>query len=131
MRFPDVGTRDMVRSSAFNLADKNAGIRLEIPDTLRPSLRALESLAYNLRKANPEMKRNVKFDDEFMDLVMDVKLNENATWRKIRPGRALAVKIARRDSVEENEMTADELQSSMQGSGGPATGVNAFPQGSS
>ena len=97
----------------FNLAGKNAGIRLEIPDTLRPSLRALESLAFNLRKANPEMKRNVKFDDEVMDLVMDVKLNEHATWKKIWPGRALAVKITRRDSVEDNEMTVDDLQLSL------------------
>ena len=54
--FPNVSMRDAARSAAFNLAGKKAGIRLEIPDTLRPSLRALESLAYNLKKSNPEMK---------------------------------------------------------------------------
>ena len=77
IRFPDVATRDTVRSAAFHLAGKQAGIRLEIPDMLRPSLRALENAAFNLKKTNPGMKCNVKFDDAVLDLVMDVKLHED------------------------------------------------------
>ena len=40
--FPDVDLRDAVRAAAYNLAGaSNAGIRLEIPEFLRQSLRAL------------------------------------------------------------------------------------------
>ena len=53
VRFPDVAMRDAVRSAAFNLAGRRAGIRLEIPDTLRPSLKALESAAYQLKQVHP------------------------------------------------------------------------------
>ena len=50
VRFPDVGTRDVVRSLAFSLAGHNAGMRLEIPNSLRSNLRALESVSFNLKK---------------------------------------------------------------------------------
>ena len=136
VRFPDVATRDAVRSAAFHLAGKQAGIRLEIPDMLRPSLRALENAAFNLKKTNPGMKRNVKFDDAVLDLVMDVKLHDNAPWRKIRPAQALAAKMpAPQLGVDTEEMGADELQScyaaasASSSSGNPATGANATPQG--
>ena len=135
VRFPDVATRDAVRSAAFHLAGKNAGLRLEIPDTLRPSLRALESVAYNLKRTNPGMRRNVKFDDEKLDVVMDVRLNDSGTWKKIRPGQAMAARVISgppRDGEE--EITADELQNCMSGastsSSGSATGANAAPLGS-
>ena len=90
--FLDVDTRDAVRSEASNLAGQSeAGIRLEIPDYLRPSLRSLESVSYHMKKAHPGMKRNVRFDDEALDLVLDVKLGENHPWKRIRPSQAQAV----------------------------------------
>ena len=136
VRFPDVAMRDAVRSAAFNLAGKKAGIRLEIPDALRPSLKALESTAYHLKQSNPGMKRNVKFDDEVQNLVMDVKLDEDGTWRKIRPAQAQAARAVSGADNGGEEMGLDELQTFMSfgGSGsstqGPATGANACPQGS-
>ena len=106
-----------VRSAAFNLAGKKAGIRLEFPDTFRPSLRALELVAYNLKKSNPSMKWNVKFDDKKLDLVMDIKLSESSTWKKIRPGQAMAAReLGGPPDDGEEEMAAHELQSFM---GGP------------
>ena len=75
IKFPDVETRDAVRSAAPKLAGrKDLGMRLEIPESLRPSLRALESVSYLMKKNNPALKRNVKFDDETLDLVMDLSL---------------------------------------------------------
>ena len=134
VRFPDVSTRDMIRSAAFNLAGRRAGIRLEIPDKLRPSLRALESVAFNLKKTNPGMKRNIKFDDEVLDLVMDVKMQDHGEWKKIRPGQAMKARTVRRESEDAaEEMSADELGAFMSASAsgsGPATGANAQPQGS-
>ena len=76
--FPDIETRDLVRSAARNLAGKPShGMRLEIPEHLRPSLRNLESVSYDLKKRNPNLKRNKKFDDAVMDLVLDIKLNDS------------------------------------------------------
>ena len=137
MRFPDATTRDAVRSAAFNLAGSNAGMRLEIPDNLRASLRALESVSYKWKKRHPGLKRNVKFDDEVMDLVLDIKIDDNATWRKIRPEQAMAVKLSLPSQDDEAEMDSNELHSMMAGNGttpGPsssATGANATPQGGS
>ena len=81
------------------------------------------------------MKRNIKFDDELMDLVLDVKLNEHATWKKIRSEQAAAARAAAPSSEPDTEMAAHELESALLGStSGPppfATGANATPQGNS
>ena len=54
--FADVETRDTMRSAARNLAGKpTMGMRLEIPEHLRPSLRNLEGVSYDLKKKNPQM----------------------------------------------------------------------------
>ena len=93
--FPDVETRDTVRAAAAGLAGHMySGMRFEIPEHLRPSLRALEKVSFDLRKKNPGMRRNIKFDDAVMDLVLDVKLEEAAPWQKIRPEQARAVRRA-------------------------------------
>ena len=80
------------------------------------------------------MKRNVKFDDEVQDLVMDIKLDDDSTWRKIRPAQAQAARVTSGAADEGEEMRADELQTFMSSgrssSRGPATGANACPQGS-
>ena len=134
--FPDVDTRDTVRRSASNLAGhRDKGVRLEIPEFLRPSLRALESLSYMLKQSNPSLKRNVKFDDEVLDLVMDVRINEAAPWRKIRPAQALEAKKGRADPSREEstELAPAEIQAFMSStasaSATPATGANASGMG--
>ena len=108
--FPDVETRDAVRASAPNLAGKKMGMRLEIPEYLRPSLRALESMSYLMKQSNPQLKRNIKFDDERMDLVMDVRLAPEKPWQKIRPDQALEAKKGRaapsREQTTELDSTA-------------------------
>ena len=128
--FPDVETRDGVRSAAPRLAgNKDAGVRLEVPEFLRPSLRSLESAAYLLKQAHPGLKRNLKFDDEVMDLVMDVRLAEGSAWKKIRPGEAAEAKKGRALPSREGsvEMDSAELQSLMsQGQPTPASGANAM-----
>ena len=48
--FSTVAIRDTVRSMARELAgDPDAGVRLEIPYSLQPNLKALESVSYNLK----------------------------------------------------------------------------------
>ena len=74
--FSSTDVRDVVRGAARELAGHDdAGIRLEIPSFLQPSLKALEAVSYNLKKKNPDIKRNIKFDDGEMDLVLDFCLS--------------------------------------------------------
>ena len=82
-------------------------MRLEIPETLRPNLRALESMSYLLKQSNPTLKRIIKYDDEVMDLVMDVKLNESAPWKKIRPEQAIQAKKNRAIPSREDQVELD------------------------
>ena len=85
--FADQEVRDAVKRAAKELAgDTEAGMRLELPRRLQPSLKALESVSYALKQRNKEMKRNIKFDDEAMDLVLDFNTNPEGggSWRRIR-----------------------------------------------
>ena len=108
MVFPDLDIRDAVRAAAYNLAGaSNAGIRLEIPESLRQSLRALESIAYLLKQKHPGLKRNVKFDDSTMNLVMDFKLDATSQWKKMRPDQALEASKGRAEPSREGSSELD------------------------
>ena len=128
--FSDIETREAVRAAASNLsAIPGAGMRLEVPDFLRPSLRALESVSYSMRQSTPGMRRNVKFDDEVLDLVMDVQMEPpEGKWKKIRPTGAREAKQGLVTPSREGnpEMDAESIRSFMQQT---ATGGNAEPMG--
>ena len=57
--------RDMIKSHRPNLANyrDDAGMRLHLPNHLQKDFKALMSLSYGLKKRNPDLKRNVKFDE--------------------------------------------------------------------
>ena len=71
--------RDDVRSFARNLERKGRGVRLEVPN-----FRVLQSIAFELKKRTPTLKRNILFDDENSDLKMDICLN-GTDWKTICP----------------------------------------------
>ena len=110
--FSTVAVRDNVRRAAKELRGcPDSGIRLEIPALLQPSLKALETVSFKLKKKYPEMKRNIKFDDDVMDLVLDLCTDPiNSIWEKVRPEQAkiLKGKLDVRDGRME-EVTGDEL----------------------
>ena len=61
--FGSVEVRDIVRRAAKELAGSpEAGIRLEIPQFLQPSLKSLESVSYSLKKKFPATRSNIKFE---------------------------------------------------------------------
>ena len=126
---PDIETRDCVRAAARNLSGKPSyGMRLEIPDHLRPSLRNLESVSFDLKKRHPDMKRNIKFDDGVMDLVLDVKLDDSRPWQKIRPEDAKTARRAPRINYAgvQEELDSDAIDSLLSGPPvGPSTGTGA------
>ena len=93
-------------------------------------MRSLESTSFLLKKTNPALKRNLKFDDKVMDLVMDVKLTEDGQWKRIRPGEAAEARKGRATPSREGsvEMDSSEIQSLFtQGAGPPASGSNTTP----
>ena len=72
VEFPSVDLRDVVRGAAYNLAGhEDSGVRLEILHHLMANFKALNSASYRLRTKFKSCKRNIKYDDENNDLVLD------------------------------------------------------------
>ena len=105
-------------------------MQLEIPEHLRQNLRALESMSFLMKQSHTGLKRNIKFDDEVMDLVMDVRVSPDDPWRKMRPDQAIAAKKnravpSREQSVELDSTAIQSLLATSGAAGGAATGANA------
>ena len=81
--FNSVGLRDEVKSMAKNLSgsDRKTGIQIEPPDHLRSHYQAFQRLAFQLKRKNPALRRNVKFYDPDLCLTMDLKISSSAEWR--------------------------------------------------
>ena len=101
-------TRDEVRSHAKNLEQRGMGLRLEIPDHLWPSFRALQSIGYELKQKHSGMKRNILFDDENADLKLDVCINSQ--WKTILPAEArTSLKKLGRANMTGHSLSSSEL----------------------
>ena len=102
--------RDAVKAAATNLANfrETAGMRLHIPDHLQRDFRTLMNLSYDLKKRHKELRRNIKFDEEDKGLFMDIKMDEGAEWRRIKPENAAAA-AKRRNKTK--DLDAEDLRS--------------------
>ena len=89
--FEDKELRDMVLSKASNLANfrGEAGMLLHIPDHLQKLFKAFMSLAYDLKKKNANLRRNIKFDETNLSLYMDLQVEAESPWRRVLPDQAL------------------------------------------
>ena len=88
--FQSVEARDVVRSAATNLAGSgpDVGIRLEVPNHLRAAMKALQLLSYDLKGKYPNIRRNILYDDETLDLVLDFCTTPEGKWRRISSDQA-------------------------------------------
>ena len=113
--FANKAVRDAVRASASKLGASSApgGIRLEVPDYLQGDFRALENIAFKIKKKNPTMRRNVKLDDDSMGLVMDIKLDDTSEWSRILPEHARQANAKAKQPSQPREKTLgqDDLTS--------------------
>ena len=92
VEFPSVRLRDEVKALARNLkGSADAGIQMEVPDFLRGRFQTFQSLAFEMKKKNPALRRNIKFLDAEMELVMDVKLNAESDWKTVQYEDASAI----------------------------------------
>ena len=104
-----VEARDVVKGAARKLAGKSSeyGVRLEIPNTLKSAMSALQSVAYDIKKKFPASRRNVLFDDTAMDLVLDFCIAESQDWKRMSSKQARERKKRNpggREHVSEGEL---------------------------
>ena len=106
-----------VSDPAFGLVYvKRLGATAQQRDTCRviaSILKALEALSYSLKLKNPKMKRNVKFDDDAFDLIMEFNTDPdgNGKWRRVTPAKAKAKKDLLVSSGRATDVTDDDLDS--------------------
>ena len=93
VEFQTVRDRDEIKALGKNLRGESSsvGIQMEIPDFLRGRFQTFQSLAFQLKKKNPALKRNIKFVDSTMELVMDIKLNAESEWKAVQYEDASAI----------------------------------------
>ena len=100
--------RDAVKAAAPNLANFRdaAGMRLHVPDHLQKSFQTLMNLSYDLKAKPAKLKRNVKFDEEDLDLYMDIRLSDGGEWKCVKPDQAAAnnKRRGRKLNVGEDEL---------------------------
>ena len=113
--FSDHYERDFYYSKAKNLAeyrnsegDPTAGIRLDIPPYLMSTFKLLSDHGYEIRKANGvDTKRYIKYDDENLSLILEIRLPGQTKWIRIRPDQA------RSFSEEKDRAVYNSLRSSL------------------
>ena len=91
------------------------------------NFKLLENLGYQMRAVDQEVRRVIKFDDERLDLMMDVRLR--GTWKRVRPADALKAKQnnPRISNAGPEVMSSDAISDFFATT--PATGANAVPTG--
>ena len=112
--FSTIALRDEVKSMTKNLrgTDRNTGVQIEPPDHLRNHYQAFQRLAFQLKRKNSNLRRNVKFYDADLCLVMDVKISPDSDWKSVtyEQAREILKKTRARTesfSLEELEAMAD------------------------
>ena len=82
--------RNAVKAQASNLANHRdkVGMRLEVPNHLQKEFKLLMNTDFDLKRKHKDMKRNVKFDEDEMNMFMDVQLRKDGAWNRIKPDQA-------------------------------------------
>ena len=87
---------------------------MQIPNFLQPSLKALETISYQLKQKFPRVKRNIKFNDGEMDLVLDfcTDPDRQGDWNKLLPGQAKIIKenLKKKGGGASLEMSSGDLE---------------------
>ena len=113
VEFENKHVRDVIKASAANLANfrESAGMRLDLPDHLQRDFTSLMNLSYDLKRKHAGLRRNVKFDEQDKGLFMDLKLDEESDWRRIKPAQAEAAGRRRKKNGGARGMDEEELMS--------------------
>ena len=109
--FENKQIRDAIKAQGPSLANyrDKAGMQLQIPDHLQKDFQSLISVAYDLKRKNPELKRNVKFDEERLGLFMNFQMSEGSQWRRIWPDQARKALNARPERTNDMAVEDEEI----------------------
>ena len=64
-------------------------IRLELPNHHKSAMKAIQAVSFEIKSKFPEARRNVLFDDESLDLVLDFCLGEGKQWKRMTSAQAM------------------------------------------
>ena len=108
--FATVGLRDEVKMMARNLRgqDRKTGVQIEPPDHLRGQYQVFQRLAFQLKRKNGALRRNIKFFDPDNCLTMDVKVSPEADWKCVSYEHAKIIMKKTRTRTE--SLSIDELE---------------------
>ena len=112
VQFESKEVRDAVKANAPDLANFRdaACMHLQLPNYLQKDFKTLMALSYDLKKKNPHLKRNVKFDENDFGLFMDLQLERDRHWKRVKPEQARKALAAAGDKRGgPAELEADEL----------------------
>lgn len=114
--------RDEVKSHGRHLAGvKGAGMNIHVPGFLLDSLHALNSVGYSIKEKHSGVKRAIKFDDQRMDLFMDIYVGGD--WKRISAKEAR--EVAKEIPTKEGGMKLTKADISGLVRGDPVAGVTA------
>ena len=108
--FTTVGLRDEVKAMARNLSgqDRKTGVQIEPPDHLRGQYQVFQRLAFQLKRKNPSLRRNIKFYDPDNCLTMDIRVTPEADWKCVSYEHAKIIMKKTRTRTE--SFSIDELE---------------------
>ena len=125
VEFSSVELRDVVKSAAYNLAqERNAGIRLEVAHHLMSNFKALNRASYRLKQKFSACKRNVRYDDERLDLVLDFKPSEKSGRKRLRPDQAREMNKSEGEAEEMSAVDVSEMLEASDNEDDTLTGAN-------
>ena len=88
--FESKEVRDQVKSHGKNLASANgAGMNIHVPGYLLDNLHALNAVGFSIKEKHKNVRRAVKFDDQRMDLYMDIFIG--GEWKRVTASEAREV----------------------------------------
>ena len=128
--FDSSSTRDFVFSHSKNLSKESNpnrvhGLRLDYPAHLGSDYRALDGYGAKLRReVGTGFRRNIRFNDDELGLVMDINFPKNPDkWIRVSP------KLARENGsnmIEGEDQARELIKESLSGNSA-LSGVNAIP----
>ena len=125
--FETAEDRDLVKAAGPNLAGKDGvGLMIHVPGHLLDHLHVLNNVGYNIKQKIDGVRRTVKFDDNNMDIYMDIKIQDQ--WRRITPAEAKQVAAsmpatASSVSTGSRNLSVEDLTALVQGE--PVAGLTA------
>ena len=75
----------------------------------------LQGLSFSLKKRHPDLRRNVRFNEDMSGLHMDLQLNKDGQWRRVQPDQARKVAPAGQATGGPASLRAEDFMNLLEG----------------